>query len=307
MKIPEMRTRVLSHLANCEVEEYLDRNDIIFVPVGNVEMHGAFPMDVEYVQAEAQARLLAEQVDGLIFTDLLYFYAAGTVMGRGTVQMSPQDSVNYLLAIARSLLNQGFRRQIYIPSHGVTGIFVPMMIAQFFEETKVPLLYINPMEMYSNFGVTKPRNFIGKLDDRNTNPMADHNKRSLGAYKICGRMHELPVNAESNKKGHIFDENWRLNDFCPELVNLVRCSSGVLGISWYFENHINHGSPALPESREELEAIAEEGAKELTETANAMDFQLIVDSLRKLDQYMQQVVIPKHKNHLPRNRWSDPQ
>lgn len=65
MVTPKMRTRILSQMANCEVEEYLERNDIIFIPVGVTEMHGALPMDCEYVMAEAYARLFAEKVDGL--------------------------------------------------------------------------------------------------------------------------------------------------------------------------------------------------------------------------------------------------
>lgn len=36
-----MRTRFLSKLTNGEVEEYLQRNDLIFVPVGVTETHGA--------------------------------------------------------------------------------------------------------------------------------------------------------------------------------------------------------------------------------------------------------------------------
>ena len=35
-----MRTRILPKMLNSEVEEYLQHNDIIIVPVGTVEMHG---------------------------------------------------------------------------------------------------------------------------------------------------------------------------------------------------------------------------------------------------------------------------
>lgn len=37
-----MRTRILPKMLNSEVEEYLQHNDIIIVPVGTVEMHGGF-------------------------------------------------------------------------------------------------------------------------------------------------------------------------------------------------------------------------------------------------------------------------
>ena len=48
-----MRTRILGKMLNTEVQEYLNRNDIIIVPVGTTEMHGGFPLDCETVISEA--------------------------------------------------------------------------------------------------------------------------------------------------------------------------------------------------------------------------------------------------------------
>lgn len=54
----ELRTRILPKLLNSELEQYLQHNDIIIVPVGTVEMHGGFPLDSETVVSEAIARSL---------------------------------------------------------------------------------------------------------------------------------------------------------------------------------------------------------------------------------------------------------
>ena len=51
----KMRTRFLPKMTHDEVEEYLKRNDIIYVPFGTVEVHGTFPMDVENTTPEAFA------------------------------------------------------------------------------------------------------------------------------------------------------------------------------------------------------------------------------------------------------------
>jgi creatinine amidohydrolase len=48
-----MRKRYLTSLTNTKVEDYLKRNDVIFIPVGNVEVHGGFPTHYEYVKAAA--------------------------------------------------------------------------------------------------------------------------------------------------------------------------------------------------------------------------------------------------------------
>ena len=114
----ELRTRILPRMLNSEVEAYLKENDIIIVPVGTVEMHGGMPLDSETVISEAYALKMAEACNGLVLTGLPYFYAGATASGRGTVQVSIRQGIDYLSAIAHSLLRQGFKRQIYISFHG---------------------------------------------------------------------------------------------------------------------------------------------------------------------------------------------
>ena len=82
-----MRTRILPKMLNTEVEQYLERNDVIIVPVGTVELHGGFPLDSETVISEAFALKMAEAADGLVLTGLPYFYAGATAMARGTTQV----------------------------------------------------------------------------------------------------------------------------------------------------------------------------------------------------------------------------
>ena len=113
-----MRTRIFGKMLNSEVQDYLSRNDIIIVPVGTTEMHGGFPLDCETVISEAYALKMAEACDGLVLTGLPYFYAGATASGRGTVQVSVRQGIDYLGAIARSLLRLGFKRQVYISFHG---------------------------------------------------------------------------------------------------------------------------------------------------------------------------------------------
>lgn len=96
-------------MLNDEVEEYLSRNDIIIVPVGTVEMHGGFPLDSETTISEAFALEMAEACDGLVLTGLPYFYAGATASGRGTVQVSVREGIDYLMAVANSLLQPGIQ------------------------------------------------------------------------------------------------------------------------------------------------------------------------------------------------------
>ena len=114
----ELRTRILPKMLNSEVEAYLEHNDIIFVSVGTVELHGGYPLDSEAVISEAFALEMAEAADGLMLPGLQYFYAGATASGRGTTQVSVRQGIDYLSAIAHSLLRQGFKRQVYMSFHG---------------------------------------------------------------------------------------------------------------------------------------------------------------------------------------------
>lgn len=147
-----MRTRILPKMLNSEVEEYLQHNDIIIVPVGTVEMHGGFPLDSETVISEAYALRMAEACDGLVLTGLPYFYAGATASGRGTVQVSVRQGIDYLSAIAHSLLRQGFKRQIYISFHGPAHMTCSPMVRDFFDETGVPILYMDLSQQLGQTG-----------------------------------------------------------------------------------------------------------------------------------------------------------
>ena len=147
----ELRTRILPKMMNSEVEEYLRHNDLIIVPVGTVEMHGGLPLDCETVISEAVGLKMAEAGDGLLLTGLPYFYAGATASGRGTTQVSVRQGIDYLGAIARSLLRQGFKRQIYISMHGPAHMTCSPMVRDFFDETGAPILYMDmTMQMFNN-------------------------------------------------------------------------------------------------------------------------------------------------------------
>ena len=176
-----MRTRIFGKLLNSEVQDYLKRNDIIIVPVGTTEMHGGFPLDSETVISEAYALKMAEACDGLVLTGLPYFYAGATASGRGTVQVSIRQGIDYLGAIARSLLRLGFKRQVYLSFHGPAHMTICPMIRDFYDETGVPILYMDCMMQ------------MGKNKDLFTDFLNDFHAITVGAYQVMGRLADVPL------------------------------------------------------------------------------------------------------------------
>jgi creatinine amidohydrolase len=269
---PQMRTRMLTSLTNTEIEEYLKRNDIIFIPVGNVEVHGGFPTDCEYVGPLAFAQKMAEEVDGLVLPNLAYFFPGGTVVGKGTVYIKPSEGLPYLKAIARSLLRQGFRRQIYLTSHGPSPQTLSPLIREFFDETKDPILYIE----------------MGTLMRK---AHADFNKVLFGAYSVVGRLDDIPLNVTQVMPEHPAD---------PSLSKLQSLGPGSGAIGAYFGDPGEHGGLAKPITAEQRAQLAKEGVAMIDATLKVADVKGIVQAMRDHDKFTQDVILPKYGNVLPK-------
>ena len=259
-----MRTRILGKMLNSEVQDYLQRNDIIIVPVGTTEMHGGFPLDCETVISEAYALKMAEACDGLCLTGLHYFYAGATASGRGTVQVSVRQGIDYLGAIARSLLRLGFKRQVYISFHGPAHMTICPMIRDFYDETGVPILYMDSMMS------------MGKNADILKNFMNDFHDITVGAYKIMNRIDDIAlVTGYSHGKPQS----------CAPYQDLFNLGYQSAAIGYCFgENGDHMGTPDIPDI-ETRDRMAENGAAIICKMVERMNMPHVVEQMRKLEAY----------------------
>ena len=259
----EMRTRIFGKMLNSEVQDYLQRNDIIIVPVGTTEMHGGFPLDCETVISEAYALKMAEACDGLVLTGLPYFYAGATASGRGTVQVSVRQGIDYLGAIARSLLRLGFKRQVYLSFHGPAHMTICPMVRDFYDETGVPILY---MDMMMQFGKNK---------DLFTSFTAFHDI-TVGAYKIMGRIVDIALVTVFN---HSTPQS------CAPFIDRFGLGYQSAAVGYCFgENGDHMATPDIPdvETRDKMAAV---GADLICRMVQRMDMPHVMDQLRKLEEY----------------------
>lgn len=267
----ELRSRFLPKLLNSEVEAYLEEKDIIIVPVGTVEMHGGLPLDCETVISEAVALKMAEACDGLVLSGLPYFYAGATASGRGTTQVSVRQGIDYLGAIARSLLRQGFQRQIYISLHGPAHMTCSPMVRDFFDETGVPILYMDmTMQM---FGAAKD---LFQAEDMQKNPTAFMEKLDgmfLGAYDILGRLEDVPLTTEffSMKPQTVAPFNGLFN---------MAYQSGSVG--YCFGDPRDHASTTALPTPGRRQELADEGKRRIDELVKRLDMPGVVENLARL-------------------------
>ena len=260
-----MRTRILGKCLNSEVQEYLQRNDIVIVPVGTTEMHGGFPLDSETVISEAYALKMAESCDGLVLTGLPYFYAGATASGRGTVQVTIRQGIDYLGAIARSLLRLGFKRQVYLSFHGPAHMTICPMVRDFYDETGVPILY---MDMMMQFG--KNRDLFASAG------FGAFHDITVGAYKIMNRLEDVPL---------VTGYDHRTPQSCAPFSDLFGLGYQSAAVGYCFgENGDHMATPDIPDI-ETRNAKAELGADLICKMVDRMDMPHVVEQLRKLEAY----------------------
>lgn len=264
----ELRTRFLPKLLNSEVESYLEDNDVIIVPVGTVEMHGGFPLDSETVISEAFALRMAEACDGLVLSGLPYFYAGATASGRGTVQVSIRQGIDYLSAIAHSLLRQGFKRQIYISFHGPAHMTVSPMVRDFFDETGVPILYMDLSQQMM-------RRAEGLFSD-----VSDFHAITVGAYSLLGRLEDVPLTTD-------FEHSEPQT--CSQFDDLFALAYQSGAIGYCFADAKDHMStPSIP-NEDTREALAKRGGELIDALVEGMEMARVVNQMSRLRQYNDKV------------------
>ena len=260
----EMRSRILGKMLNSEVQDYLQRNDIIIVPVGTTEMHGGFPLDCETVISEAYALKMAENCDGLVLTGLPYFYAGATASGRGTVQVSIRQGIDYLGAIARSLLRLGFKRQVYISFHGPAHMTICPMIRDFYDETGVPILYMDTMMQFN-----KNRDLIHDF-------LNDFHAITVGAYKIMNRLDDVPL---------VTGYSHPNPQSCAPYNDLFSLGYQSAAVGYCFgENGDHMSTPDIPDL-ETRDRMAATGENIICTMVQRMDMPHVVEQLRNLERY----------------------
>ena len=286
--VPQMRTRLLTSLTNTEIEQYLRRNDIIFIPIGTVEPHGGMPIDTEYVIPLAQAIKAAEAVDGLVLPGLAYFFPDATIVGRGAVHVPPSEGTAYLKAIAKSLVRQGFRRQIYLSAHGPSFQTISPLVREIFDETQVPILYL---ERGLRAPATGPQPLRGGMTSMaSAQPTIESNARTMGAYLIVGRLEDVPVNLSQDVPVH--PANPAVDNLFP-----VGPQSGAIG--FYMTDPTDHGGPALSMTREQRSRLAAQGAAEISANVKAASLPDILQAMRDYDRFVQEQVVPKYEWMFP--------
>jgi creatinine amidohydrolase len=119
----ELLSHCLADLAYPDIRAYLERDDIILIPMASLEQHGPhLPLSTDTVTAYEVSKRAADQADVLytptVWTGYSPQHMRGPGQGMGTITIRAETLNSLLYDIARSLIHHGFNKLVFVNGHG---------------------------------------------------------------------------------------------------------------------------------------------------------------------------------------------
>ncbi len=113
------------------------KTDLVFVPVGTIEAHGAIPLGTDNLIPAAMARHLAPRFDGLIAPPVPYGVTNTLLPYPGSTTVSAETFEAYLFEAAAGLADAGFGRIVLLNGHGGQTREVHRVVHRLWEAKRV--------------------------------------------------------------------------------------------------------------------------------------------------------------------------
>jgi len=126
----------LPYMSWPEVAALLKKTDMVIIPVGAMEQHGlGGPIGTDYLNGTQRALLIAQQTDVLVAPILLPGQSPYHAEFPGTITLSSETVERVYFEAAQSLIKQGFRRFLFLNSHGGNVATTDFIVDRINQET----------------------------------------------------------------------------------------------------------------------------------------------------------------------------
>jgi creatinine amidohydrolase/Fe(II)-dependent formamide hydrolase-like protein len=127
-----------------EIHERLKTNDIILIPLGSTECHGAGqPLGEDTFLVTRMAEQVALKTGCTVAEPVWYASHPYTHLGMPGTVVVPEDAfLSNIRAIIAGFWNTGFRKQIFLNGHGDEEV-IPLALHQFAKKYQVPSILIS--------------------------------------------------------------------------------------------------------------------------------------------------------------------
>jgi creatinine amidohydrolase len=111
------------------------QTDLVIVPVGTIEAHGAIPLGTDNIIPGSMAADLAPRLGGLVAPPVTYGVTNSLLPYPGSTTVSSETFQAYLFEAAAGLVRAGFRRVVLLNGHGGQTSEVNRVVNRLWDET----------------------------------------------------------------------------------------------------------------------------------------------------------------------------
>jgi creatinine amidohydrolase len=119
----EKKPLVLQEMTWTDVRDYVDRCDMVIIPIGSTEQHGPhLPLGTDYYEALGMSKLISAKTGVVVAPVLLAGYSVYHSGFPGTLSLKPETMEQVLFETAEMLMRYGFRRFMFFNYHGGNNV-----------------------------------------------------------------------------------------------------------------------------------------------------------------------------------------
>ena len=185
--------------------------DTAILPVGAIEQHGPhLPLSVDWAQADAVARGVAERLDAFLLPGMPYGNSQAHAGFRGSVSLSPETLGAVVRDIALSLMDQGFWRIAVLNFHGGNLVL------------KITVRELNLAQHRGKVVLCHPWLELG--DEVSHILESAHEEQHAGELETSMMLHLAPEQVGDERVDHVPDvdpvyfDYTPMKEFCPDGV-----------------------------------------------------------------------------------------
>ncbi|MEP2239663.1 MAG: creatininase family protein [Maribacter sp.] len=126
----------LPHMTVPEVESFLTKSDLVIIPIGALEQHSThLPIGTDFINGVELCKLIAQERDVLVAPVLMAGQSPYHMAFPGTISLSAETIVKVHMETVESLVKNGFKRFIFMNSHGGNRAITTFLVDQINQKT----------------------------------------------------------------------------------------------------------------------------------------------------------------------------
>ncbi|MBJ2173663.1 creatininase family protein [Aureibaculum sp. A20] len=126
----------LPHMTVPEVETFLTNSDLVIIPIGALEQHSShLPIGTDFINGVELCKLIAQERDILVAPVLMAGQSPYHMAFPGTITLSAETILKVHIETVESLVHHGFKRFIFMNSHGGNRAITTFLVDQINQKT----------------------------------------------------------------------------------------------------------------------------------------------------------------------------